>query len=253
MSSIETEVRKPDVSLVVPCYNEEGSIRYTLPELSKAFRKAGLTIELIAVDNGSSDQTGAIIQELATEDPSIVYHRVEKNQGYGYGILRGLELCSADWVGSIPADGQIDAEDVVKLYKVLASSDGWVLGKVRRRFRMDGFRRRVVSVCYNLFVCALWPGLGSIDINGSPKILPKRALKAMSLESKGWLLDPEIMIKAYYLNLPVIELNVCARMRGSGVSHVNMATCFEFFFKLLSARFFNPWKHQLELGTIPRE
>lgn len=229
----------------MPCYNEQEAIGYSIPELCAAFRDAGYRLELVAVDNGSSDRTGQLICELAAKDPFVVPHRVEKNQGYGFGILSGLPVCTADWVGSIPADGQVDSQDVVRLYQVLAATDGWVLGKVRRRFRMDGLWRKVVSVFYNLFICALWPGLGSVDINGIPKVIPRRAMEAMALESKGWLLDPEIMVKAHYLNLRVLELNVFARMRGGGVSHVRATTCWEFFSKLLAARLTNRWRKQL--------
>jgi hypothetical protein len=116
------------------------------------------------------------------------------------------------------------------------------MGKVRRRFRMDGFQRKVVSTAYNLFIRLLWPRLGSIDVNGSPKILPREALRRMQLESRGWLLDPEIMVKAYQLNLRVLELNVFARMRGTGLSHVRASTCWEFFHALFVARLLGKWK-----------
>jgi len=166
-----------------------------------------------------------------------VPYRVEVNQGYGYGILSGLPLGSAPWIGIIPADGQVDAEDVIRLYEAVASSRGWVLGKVRRRFRMDGLRRKLISTGYNLFVLALWPRLGSLDINGSPKIFPRQALQVMNLKSSGWFLDPEIVIKAHYMGMRLLEFNCFARLRGSGVSHVRTSTCWEFLRNLLHYRF----------------
>ncbi|MGH9673846.1 MAG: hypothetical protein ACRD44_11755, partial [Bryobacteraceae bacterium] len=54
--------------------------------------------------------------------------------------------------------------------------------------------------------------------------------------SKGWLLDPEIVVKAGYLGLRILELNVFARMRGTGLSHVRAGTCWEFFRDLLVMR-----------------
>ena len=65
----------------------------------------------------------------------------------------------------------------------------------------------------------------------------------MRLTSKRWFLDPELMIKAHYLGLRVVELNVFARMRGNGLSNVRAATCWEFFRDLLVYRF---------SGTLPR-
>jgi glycosyltransferase involved in cell wall biosynthesis len=242
--------RRPDLSLVMPCYNEEAVIGYTIPKLVGAFEKAGHRLQLVAVDNGSWDRTGELIKALAAQHPSVVHHRVDKNEGYGNGVLNGLPLCTADWVGIIPADGQVDAEDVVRLYETVAAINGPVLAKVRRRFRMDGLLRKAVSTSYNLFVRILWPRLGSIDVNGSPKILPRDVILGMGLTSKGWLLDPEIMIKAHCLGVRILELNVFARMRGSGLSHVRLGTCWEFFLNLLRFRFSSAWRQEL-VGPRP--
>jgi glycosyltransferase involved in cell wall biosynthesis len=228
---------EPDISIVMPCYNEEDCIGFTIPKLAAAFDRAGIRLELVAVDNGSRDRTGEMIRELAASGLPLVHHRVEINQGYGFGVLSGLPLCRAPWVGIIPADGQVDAEDVVRLYEAVAASRSNVLGKVRRRFRMDGLYRKLVSTSYNLFVRLLWPRMATIDVNGSPKILRREVVEAMDLESRGWFLDPEIMIKAHYMGVRVLEFNVFARLRGAGVSHVRVETAWEFFRNLLRYRF----------------
>lgn len=227
----------PDLSLVMPCYNEEGNLGYSVPRLVRAFERAGYRLQLIAVDNGSRDGTGGLIAQLAREHAGIVPARVEVNTGYGNGVLAGLALATGPWVGSVAADGQVDAEDLVRLYEACVASDGMVFGKVRRRFRMDGFPRKVISVGYNTFVFLLFPSLGSWDINGNPRLWPRWANDEMQLESTNWLLDPEMLIKAHYMGLRVLELNVFARMRGNGLSHVHMATCWEFFRHLLGFRF----------------
>jgi glycosyltransferase involved in cell wall biosynthesis len=232
--------------MIMPCYNEESLIGYTIPRLVNAFRNAGYQLELIGVDNGSADQTGQILQDLEMKNPEVIHLRVEVNEGYGNGVLNGIPLCTAPWIGIIPADGQVDAEDVVRLYEALVVTDGRVLGKVRRRFRMDGFRRKVVSVIYNLFFRILWPRMQSIDINGSPKILPRAVILSMDLKSKDWLLDPEIMIKAHHMGLRILELNVFARMRGSGISHVRMGTVWVFIWFLLKFRFSREWRKDIQ-------
>jgi hypothetical protein len=110
---------------------------------------------------------------------------------------------------------------------------------------MDGFKRKVVSIAYNLLFRLLWPGVASIDINGLPKILPREFLHAMNLQSRGWFLDPEIMIKANALGLRVIEFNVFSRMRSAGTSHVRPGTCWEFLRNLLSYRFSREWSVEM--------
>ena len=68
----------------------------------------------------------------------VIPTRVEVNQGYGHGILHAMPLATAKWIGIVPADGQVDAEDVVRLYESCRNSGRPVVGKVHRRFRLDG-------------------------------------------------------------------------------------------------------------------
>jgi glycosyltransferase involved in cell wall biosynthesis len=247
MSSLPHSIERPDLSLVMPCYNEEALVGYTIPKLFDAFSKAGHQLELVAVDNGSCDRTGERLRALAARYPGIVPVRVDVNRGYGFGVLTGLPKATAPWVGIIPADGQTDAEDVVRLFEAARVTDGRVLAKVRRRFRMDGLQRKIISVGYNLFVRMLWPRLGSIDVNGSPRLFPRHMLDAMQLKSTGWLLDPEVVIKAHYLGLRILELNVFGRMRSNGLSHVRPEACLEFARRLLVLRFSG------ELSSLKRD
>jgi glycosyltransferase involved in cell wall biosynthesis len=228
---------QPEISLVMPSYNEDAIVAQTIRRTLAAFDKAGYRVQLVAVDNGSRDRTGEIIGEIAAADARVVPHRVEVNQGYGFGILSGIPRCEAPWIGFIPADGQVDAEDLVRLYEEAVACEEPVVAKARRRFRMDGFTRKVVSVTYNTFFRSLWPRVASFDINGLPKILPRDVVRRMNLSSKDWFLDPEIMIKAHYLGVKVIEFNVFARMRSRGLSHVNAGTCWNFFAGLMRYRF----------------
>ena len=227
----------PDISLIMPCYNEEENLGYSIPRLIQAFERAGYRLQLVAVNNGSRDRTRALIAELAEKYPEVTPGNVETNIGFGQGILAGIPLCAAPWAGMVAADGQVDAEDVVRLYEACVATDGRVLGKVRRRFRMDGPVRKVISVSYNLFMRLLWPRLGSLDVNGNPRVIRRDVFLAMELESTNWLLDPEMLIKAQYMGVRILELNVFARMRGSGLSHVRLTTCWEFFKNLLIYRF----------------
>lgn len=227
-----------EVSFIVPAYNEAGAVAPTINRLFAAFAAAGYRLEIVAVENGSTDRTGEVLGDLQRRHPRLLVQRVAVNEGYGNGVLQGLPLASAPWVGIIPADGQVDAEDVVRLYEAAAASDGNIVAKVRRRFRLDGLTRKVVSVSYNLLVLLLWPRLGTLDVNGSPKLLRGETLRLMRLTEKQWFLDPELMIKAHYLGLRILEVNVFARLRGTGLSHVRPSTCWEFLRDLARYRFF---------------
>lgn len=227
----------PDLSLVVPCYNEADVIRDTATQLVKVFRDQKIDLELILVDNGSRDATGEIIDRMIAEGMPIIKQAVAVNQGYGNGVLHGLRICRGRWVGFICADGQVEAHDVFRVYEVAAGAPAPSLVKVRRRFRMDGLTRKIVSTIYNMTTAILFRRLGSIDINGNPKVLPREYLERMNLQARDWFLDAEIMIKAKRLGLPVYEMNVISQMRRGGKSNVTRSTIKEFIFNLLRYRF----------------
>jgi glycosyltransferase involved in cell wall biosynthesis len=246
--------QRPDLSFIIPCYNEEEALPGTVLKLMRAFEREEIRLELVCVDNGSRDGTARVIDELAARFPGQILHgTVVKNIGMGNGVLTGIPLATAPLVGMIPADGQVDAADVVRLYEAVMEAGGDVLGKVRRRFRMDGMQRKIVSVFYNVFVRTLWPGIGSWDINGCPRLMPREALMGMELNSTNWLIDPEILIKAYYMKLRVVEFNVFARARGRGISHVGTSTMWEFFTYLLGFRFggrLRDWRQRHPTGGV---
>jgi glycosyltransferase involved in cell wall biosynthesis len=227
---------RPALSLALPCYNEEDCVRNTAETLAKAFRAHGVDLELVLVDNGSTDRTSAIIDEMIAEGLPVVKQTVAQNRGYGLGVLTGLRASRGTYVGFLCADGQVEAEDVVKLYDVIASSVTPRVVKVRRRFRMDGFKRKVVSVVFNVVSNVLYGGLGCIDVNGNPKLLRREDLERMRLQSTDWFLDTEVLLKAKRMRLPVFEMNVFARMRHEGVSNVHTETIWEFIVNLLKYR-----------------
>ena len=234
---MDKTAKPPLLSLIMPCYNEEDVIGYTIPRLVHAFERNGYPLELVACNNGSVDRTGELIEAFIAEGYPILLKHIDVNQGYGNGVLEAVPLCTGALIGIIPADGQVDAEDVVRVYESVARSDGLVMGKVFRRFRLDGPWRSFVSTLYNFFMLTLWPNIGSYDVNGSPKIMPRNVFEAMKLESRDWLLDPEIMIKAGYMGINVIEMNAFSRMREHGESHVQVATIWNFISVLLAFRF----------------
>jgi glycosyltransferase involved in cell wall biosynthesis len=221
----------------MPCYNEEDCLRTTARELLAAFESAGSALELVLVDNGSLDSTGVIIQELIAAGHPIQMVSIAVNQGYGHGVLEGLRVCTAPFVGYLCADGQVAAEEAVLTYQQARDAGTPVLAKVRRRFRKDSLRRKIVSIIYNLGMQFVFGWLGSIDLNASPKVFPRDALRLMQLESRNWFLDPELMIKAKYLGLRVLERDVEGLARAGGKSNVRVTTCLQFLENIFLWRF----------------
>jgi glycosyltransferase involved in cell wall biosynthesis len=239
----------PDLSLVIPCYNEKGSLRATITELVGCFAVEHVKLQLVLVDNGSTDGTGEIIDALIDEGLPITKVTIPVNEGYGNGIIRGFQHCQAPLAGFTHADGQIPPEGVLTIYRLMLGREGRVLAKARRRFRQDSWQRKVVSGMYNALMLATFGWLGAIDINASPKILSRENLIAMQLTSKDWFLDPEMMIKAKHLGLRVIEADIEGRPRQGGKSKVRWGAMLEFLKNILAYRVGRPlttWRNSVK-------
>ena len=121
------------LSIVVPCYNEEENI----PLLLKRFEDVakGEDMEVILVDNGSTDGSAQVFEKLLPDYPFARKVKVEVNQGYGYGILQGLKECRGEYIGWTHADMQTDPADIVKALRIVEEEKGLVFVKGNRKGR----------------------------------------------------------------------------------------------------------------------
>jgi dolichol-phosphate mannosyltransferase len=238
-----TFVRKtiPDLSLAMPCYNEEDCLEQTVPPLVEVFQKAGIDLELVLVDNGSVDQTSAVIDRLIAQGYPIRKAVVPVNRGQGLGIRTGLEECRGRHIGYLAADGQVAPESVLLIYRAVATAGDWTIAKVRRRFRPDSLTRKIISVIYNVGMLIIFPGMPSMDVNGSPRIMPRGILPIMELSSSDWFLEAEIMLKVQHLRMMVIEIDVPGHLRQGGRSNVRWRTILEFMRNIARYRMGGPW------------
>jgi len=232
----------PDVSIVVPCYNEEECLHETIPPLAAAFEEAGIDIEIILVDNGSTDATGDVIDELIGAGYPIKKSSVPVNRGQGLGFLTGFAQVTGRYAANFCADGQVEPADVVKVYQAAAGAGRPTLAKARRRYRNDDWVRKVISITYNGMMQVLFLGLPSIDVNGNPKVLPTDILRQMELSATDWFVEAEIMLKAHYLRMPTIEIDVFGLAREGGRSHVRFGAVLEFLRNIAVYRFGGPWR-----------
>jgi dolichol-phosphate mannosyltransferase len=107
------------LSVVIPVFNEEGSIAQTVTAATAALRAEGVEYEIVCVDDASSDDTAAIIKEVAAEDPGVRYVRSHYRNGFGFAVRAGLETFTGDAVAIMMADGSDSPEDLVAYYRLL--------------------------------------------------------------------------------------------------------------------------------------
>jgi dolichol-phosphate mannosyltransferase len=227
----------PELSIVMPCYNEAETLPRSIPPLLLRLDEQRIDYEVVLVDNGSKDETKKVIDAIAVTNPRVRRVDVEVNQGYGWGILKGLEAARGGCVAYMCSDGQVTPEDVVRTWWAIQPfKQGGTLAKVRRVTRDDGWLRWTVSRIYNMLALVLF-GLTTTDANGTPKFFARGDLDRLKLTSKDWFIDAEVMIKSKQLRLNVVEVPIDFYRRAAGRSRVRIGTAVEFLWNMLKARF----------------
>jgi dolichol-phosphate mannosyltransferase len=105
-SPLRLDDKKPLLSVVIPCLDEESGIRETYRRLSAVLTAADIQVELVFVDDGSKDKTPEVLRELQFEDPRVRVVRLSRNFGHQVAITAGLEHAAGDAVAIIDADLQ---------------------------------------------------------------------------------------------------------------------------------------------------
>jgi len=225
---------RPPLGLTIPLYDEEGNVERVVGDILDTFRKAEVPLTLALVDNGSRDGTRAIVERMERTEPEVCGVYLDKNQGYGGGILAGMATLETPILGYLWGDGQVGASDVIRVYRRLVG-DKSDLSKARRVQRMDGWKRTIVTRVYN--AATLWLfHVTSNDTNGCPKMFTREAWDQLHPRSTDWFLDPEIMIGVAEQGLKLSEVDVIAVARDFGASKVGTSTVIEFVFNLLRRR-----------------
>lgn len=229
---------RPDLTFVVPCYNEQAVVGETIPPLWAALAAEFPSAELLLVDNGSTDGTGAILARLAETDARIRVVTVPVNRGYGLGVLTGYRAARGGCIGHIPADGPVDPADVAMLARKAVTLGAGTLLTAVRRDRQETWIRRTVSGIYNTLFMVIF-GAYTPDINGTPKFVHRDDLTRLALSSEDYFLEAEMMIKARRTGMRTVAISVDSRMREGGMSKVStrlLRTCLEFGRNMLRAR-----------------
>lgn len=157
------------ISIIVPCYNEEKNIECLVERFQMMSLK--MDLELILVDNGSSDSTLEKINDCISKYNFVKKVVVKKNIGYGYGILSGLKVAEGNWLGWMHADLQSDPDVFLKMMRMASLEKGDFLYKGRRANRpvLDRIFTFGMSVYETIYLHKkLW------DINAQPTLISRR-------------------------------------------------------------------------------
>ena len=169
----------PELSIVVPCFNEEACLSALHERLSAAARKAvGEDYEIVLVNDGSRDGSWAIMSQLAVQDPNLVAVNLSRNHGHQLALTAGLDLCRGETVLIIDADLQDPPEILPAMLEAMGSEQADVVYGVRRSRRGDtAFKRATAHGFYRLLSRATEVEI-PVD-TGDFRLMSRRALDAL--------------------------------------------------------------------------
>ena len=140
------------LSVVIPVWNEEGVIGELIRELDAEIGPRFERLQIVVVDDASTDATPSILKGLGSLDGRLHVLRAERNRGHGPSVVRGLEHAEGDWILQLDSDGQFVVAELWTLWERRANAD-LVLGvRVDRR---DPRHRRVLSCVVSIAVSLL--------------------------------------------------------------------------------------------------
>ena len=242
-----TRMNKPDFSVVVPCYNEAENLTSLLDRFSKVITDKN--IELVLVNNGSTDNSAALLKKLGLQYNFIHLVNIEINQGYGHGILTGLRQAEGDVLSWTHADLQTDPQDVIDGYNLLLKQPSikncYLKGDRKGRPLMDQFFTFGMSLFETVFLKhVLW------DINAQPNIFHRSFFdKWQSLAPNDFSLDLYVLYMAKHLKLNVLRFAVMFPERIHGCSSWN--TGFESKWKFIKRTITFSFSLKKELKNDP--
>lgn len=200
------------ISIFFPCYNEEGNVERVTRAAVACTPKFADDFEVIIVNDGSTDRTGDVANQLAAEIPKVRAVHNEPNLGYGGAVRRGLQESRMDWIFFTDGDGQFDINELPKLIDLLDRCDVAVGYRIKRA---DPFIRLANAYCWGTLVRTMF-GLKVRDIDCAFKLLPKSLIDAIEIRSDGALVSTELLAKARYRGLRIAEVGVHHYPRSAG-------------------------------------
>jgi len=180
------------LSIVVPCYNEAKNIPLLFDRFNCVIKRDD--IEVIFVNNGSTDNSEIIFNELLPRYKFARVIKVEVNQGYGFGITSGLNEARGEFIGYTHADMQTDPADVLKALDIIEKQENpkncYVKGDRKGRAIFDQFFTMGMSAFETIYLGKkLW------DINAQPNIFHRSFFEKLKNIPKDFSLDLYIVQK----------------------------------------------------------
>ena len=227
----------PDLSVVLPIFNEVENLKPLLKEVEEALEPTKLTYEVVAVDDGSTDGTRALLEELAAIKPYLKVVLFRRNFGQTAAFDAGFRHATGRLVATMDADLQNDPKDIPRMLAMLDEGNDVVVGW--RRKRKDGmFLRKIPSRIANWLIRKV-TGSKVHDLGCSLRVYRKEVTDQMNLYGE---MHRFISVLAEGVGARVAEMEVNHRARLAGSSKYGLMRTVKVVLDLLTVWFMHGYQ-----------
>jgi glycosyltransferase involved in cell wall biosynthesis len=212
------------ISIVLPVHNQADHIGEVVHEYTSALANVARPYEILLAVNNCRDQSLHVCEKLATQLPQVRVLNSPKG-GWGLAVKLGLREARGEllcYTNSARTTGRDLA--LVLLYALVYPQ---VIVKADRKIR-DSWWRRLGSLIYNLECRSLFD-LANWDVNGTPKVFPRKFQELLKLTEDGDLIDLEFVAVCRSQNYPIVEVPILSSRRHGGKSTTRLRTAFRLY------------------------
>lgn len=202
----------PELSLFLPAYNEADNIKKTVLDADKVLKKVARKYEILVIDDGSKDNTGAIVKSLIKKNKNVRLITHKPNRGYGGAFKSGLYGARYQLVSFIDSDGQFDYSEITKFIPLLKDNDLVIGYRIKRQ---DNFFRVLNANLWKLWMWFLF-GLWVKDIDCAFKVIKKPVIDSITLTTESALTSAEFLIRVRQAGYKLAEVGVHHYPRTAG-------------------------------------
>ena len=204
------------LSIVLPVFNEADVIEEVVVSINLYVSRLVVDVEIIAVDDGSTDGTLEVLNRLGQSMPTLKVISHQKNVGYGGALVSGIKAAGKTWILLMDSDGQMQIDSLQEAWSYRNEYD-LLLGY--RKQRADSFYRRILGKTGNT-VSNMLLGHRLRDINCGFKLFKRDLIQPLKLSSTGNIINFEILYLLFknHLSLRFFQFPVTHYSRKVGKS-----------------------------------
>ncbi len=226
----QVTMKEISISVFFPCYNERDNLEGVVKRALVVLEGLNADYEVIIVDDGSTDGTAKIADDIAGENSRIKVAHHQTNLGYGAALQTGFKAATKELVFYTDGDGQFDMNGMPPLLPLMEQYD---IVSCYRLDRKDNLIRKINGWCWTKLVCLMF-GLKIRDIDCAFKLFKRDIFDNIRLASTGALIDTEILARAVRKGYRVTQKGVHHYPRTAGVqSGANLRVIIRAFKELL--------------------